>query len=332
MKVLIAGAWTGWMGLHLRHFAQGFEACNAAVIPADYHEMSRSLGFALPKSWAAEQRNRSLEKLVRQTAPDLILFAASWKFDMMRLRSYFNGPAAVYDYDGPRRATPEQFLHFKASSIAVLTVSRSWQAALAAHNIDARYLPHGVDTGYYAPGNATERELRLFSAPVSYIGRATDRRAEFCRAVSDLGLALYGSRWSSHPGSLPLKHAGCIRLDRDVCDRELVSIYRNSALMINILQEPLHEFQTILSLQCFAIPAAGACLAAEYVQEMEESFETGKEILSFRTPEELRELALRCAKEPGFVRAVGDAGRKRCIACHTHRHRAEAILKQFLPD
>ncbi len=260
----------------------------------------------------------------------MVLFASSCKFDVGRLRSYFRGTAVIYDYDGPRRRTPEEFLRYKENSVAILTVSQYWKRMLAEINIDSVYLPHGTDTSYYAPANEAEYDDPFFAAPVSYIGRATGRRVAICRAANIPGLALYGDRWSSHPDGKALKNAGNIRLDRNVNGRELVSIYRRSNVMINILQEPLNDFRTILSLQCFAIPSAGSCLAAEYVEEAEECFEPGKEILLFRTPEELRELVMRCIRELEYARAVGEAGRKRCIACHTHRHRAEAVIRNFL--
>ena len=97
--------------------------------------------------------------------------------------------------------------------------------------------------------------------------------------------------------------------------------------MINVLQEPLDEFQTILSLQCFAIPSTQGCLCAEWVEEFPESFEEGKEVFTFRTKEELSELVPRILKDKDLVRKVGEAGRKRCLAEHTHTHRAEQILK-----
>ena len=121
----------------------------------------------------------------------------------------------------------------------------------------------------------------------------------------------------------------CARLSRNVAGRELVKIYQASDAMINILQEPLDRFRTILSLQCFAIPSTGRCLIAEYVEEAEAAFEPGKEILLFRTPEELLARVEQCLAEPGFAEAVGAAARRRCLACHTHDHRV-AELERLL--
>ena len=65
------------------------------------------------------------------------------------------------------------------------------------------------------------------------------------------------------------------------------------------------------------------------MEEAEAAFEPGKEILLFRSPEELLAQVERCLAEPGFAEAVGGAARRRCLACHTHDHRV-AKLERLL--
>ena len=319
MKILFVGSWQGWMGLHLRHFSAAFAFAGHEVFYADYTVMRQFAGLRI-RAFEQELLDRRLEKQVRKHCPDLILFAASWKFDLRRLRTYYRGLIVVYDYDGPRRRDVQDFL--SAGPVDLwLTVSRWTERNLLANGCPCRYLPHGVDTDYYAPGEVSESERRQFGANVSYIGRATDRRAELCSQIADAGLALYGDRWRQYPS--------CDRYDRlrrNVSDRELVSIYRASTAVLNILQEPLDQYRTILSLQCFAVPASGGCLIAERVEEFSEAFEEGKEVLTFGDPEEFRAQIERVLRDPAEARRVGEAGRIRCLACHTHRHRVEELL------
>ena len=159
------------------------------------------------------------------------------------------------------------------------------------------------------------------------MGRATARRARFCRAIADRKPALYGRRWRKLPECRDSILAECVRTRSDVIGRDIVTIYRASRCMINILQEPLCDYHTILSLQLFAIPATGTPLVAEEVEELADAFEPGREILSFRTPEEMAEQVERLLRDPRTAAAIGAAGRARCLRSHTHDRRTEELLR-----
>jgi glycosyltransferase involved in cell wall biosynthesis len=315
MKILLVGNYCGWMKLHLEHITASFQKAGCEVIAADYHKMERWCGLKLGK-WEDEYRQRELEKLVKKVRPDICFFAGSCKFDFARLKSYWNGVPVFHDYDGPRRNKPDDYYQYGRNGI-YLTVSRYIERELKKAGENVFYVPHGVDTDYYSPENSGSKP---YNAECSYIGRATPRRVEFC-SVLNCDLALYGERWKK------TDLAPLCREKKDIQGMELVGVYKDSQMMINILQEPLDKLKTILSLQCFAIPSTQGCLCAEWVEEFPEAFEEGKEIFTFKTKEELSELAPRILKDKEICRKVGEAGRKRCLAEHTHFHRAQQILK-----
>ena len=88
MKILLVGSWQGWMGLHLRHFSAAFAFAGHEVFYADYTVMRQFAGLRI-RAFEQELLDRRLEKQVRKHCPDLILFVASWKFDLRRLRFHF---------------------------------------------------------------------------------------------------------------------------------------------------------------------------------------------------------------------------------------------------
>ena len=146
----------------------------------------------------------------------------------------------------------------------------------------------------------------------------------YCSAIADCGLTVYGKRWCNEEACAPggvLEHA--IRYRRDVTPEEVRSIYRSSGAIINILREGMD----LLSLQGFDVPACGACLCNEMLPDLETFFDIGSEILTFASPEELREIVQRINREPDFARKIGENGRKRCLTQYTFKHRAERILK-----
>ncbi len=97
--------------------------------------------------------------------------------------------------------------------------------------------------------------------------------------------------------------------------------------MVNMLREPLDKPPTIMSLQVFAVPSCGTCLLTEWVEELEDAFEPGKELLAFKSPDEFAELAARYSKEPDLFKEIGENGRKRCLAEHSHQMRAIELVK-----
>ena len=324
MRVLMLGKNSSWMGLHLSHIEAAFRRRGHDIRVGDYHRMATLCGIPLPREMAREQLQRSLEHLVKRFQPDLIYCVASWKYDFPRLKSYFKGVVAIHDLDGPRSPLPEVLAGFREADLP-LTASRYMVRLAEEQGVTAYYLPSAADPDYYAPTTLTARESRLFSAPVSYIGRATERRVKYCSLLKEKGLALYGNRWRNHRAAREAGLDRCARLDRNVAGRELVKIYQASGSVINILQEPLEHYLTILSLQCFAVPSTGKCLVAEWVEEAEEAFEPDREILLFRTPEELLSQEERCLGDPEFARKIGEAARRRCLECHTHDHRVAEI-------
>lgn len=330
MRILMLGKMSSWMGLHFSHIQSAFQHRGHEVLGVDYHRMV-SCWIPLSKAMEDEWRQRALEKIVRSFAPDLIYCLASWKYDFQRLKSYYKGLVAIHDLDGPRRLSPYDQDAFSQVDLP-LTASKYMVRHFAEKGIRLYYLPSAVDTAYYAPMKMTEKERKAFSAPFSYIGRATERRAEYCKHLVNKGIALYGNRWKTNKSAISAGLGRCVRLKRDVKGLELVKIYQCSTAVLNIQQEPLDQFRSILSLQCFAVPATGGCLIADYVEEADEAFEIGKEILVFRTKEELLELSEKCVKDPAFARSIGEAGRIRCQKCHTHEKRVtelEGLLSSF---
>ncbi len=106
-------------------------------------------------------------------------------------------------------------------------------------------------------------------------------------------------------------------------------MYNASTVVLNILREPFAQKRTIMNLQVFSVPACGTCLLTEWVQELEQAFEPDTEILVFKDRSEFIEKANKYAFETKSAQKIGDAGRRRCLAHHTHKHRALELLKQL---
>lgn len=77
----------------------------------------------------------------------------------------------------------------------------------------------------------------------------------------------------------------------------------------------------------FDVPAAGAFVLTDWREQMDELFEPGKEIICYREPGEVPELARWWLAHPDARRKVVAAGRKRVLACHTWEARLRTMLE-----
>jgi spore maturation protein CgeB len=82
-----------------------------------------------------------------------------------------------------------------------------------------------------------------------------------------------------------------------------------------------------LNCRAFEIAGAGGLQLLEHRPVIEECFEPGKEVLVYRTYQELLDQIERAKKYPAEMVAVREAGAKRALAEHTYRHRLTEILR-----
>lgn len=122
---------------------------------------------------------------------------------------------------------------------------------------------------------------------------------------------------------------------QSVTDSEMNSLYSNFALSLNItelrdtfcLHTPVHK----VHLRAFEIPMAGGLQFANYNEELALYFEDGKEIVFYRSKEEMIDKAKYYlnAKHSTEVLQMKKNARKRAEAEHTWFHRFDKILKSI---
>ena len=88
----------------------------------------------------------------------------------------------------------------------------------------------------------------------------------------------------------------------------------------------------IIKVGLFDFLAAGALVAADYIPEIEEYLEPGREILTFRNTDELVALVEHCRTHPEEAKAVREAGRARVLREHTWRALWPGLLGSIAAD
>ncbi len=140
------------------------------------------------------------------------------------------------------------------------------------------------------------------------IGRAHRDRIEPVRALRErFNVHVYGEGWEN-----------CGVPSRGVIyGRELMAAL-NSALVTLIFSRSPGGYG-VIKVGLFDFLAAGAVVATDYIPELPQYLEPGREILTFRNVEELVALVERCRTHPEEAAAIRAAGRARVLRDHTWR-------------
>jgi len=155
------------------------------------------------------------------------------------------------------------------------------------------------------------------------------RRVEFIQSLLDshrVGkMAIFGdAAWKDRlrlngelkDGSLELQPPADYYLD-------LPGIYRSAGAVLNLtgLQMP-----TALNQRCYDVPAAGGLLITDEREALSEQFNPGKEIIPYRTRDEMLDKWNFYQDHPAERQSVIEAGKRRVLQEHTYQHRMEQAL------
>ena len=80
----------------------------------------------------------------------------------------------------------------------------------------------------------------------------------------------------------------------------------------------------------FEVPATGAALLTEHTEELENCFDIGKEILTFKTHHELIDKVNFLSRKPGEVEKISSRGFERVKADHDSKIRLRALLEKIV--
>ena len=79
----------------------------------------------------------------------------------------------------------------------------------------------------------------------------------------------------------------------------------------------------------FDVPACGAFLLTDHQESMEGLFEVGKEVVTYKDPGEIADLARFYLRNDAARETIAMKGRERVLAEHTYKHRIGTILRRL---
>lgn len=162
-----------------------------------------------------------------------------------------------------------------------------------------------------------------FDNPVILLGEraASNHRLDTMRELTPLGLDLWGDLgWEEVEGANYRGPAGHTH--------EITQIY--NAARINIDVGRVYQ-PDIVTMRVFDVLACGGFLIAEHSPVLEELFEVGVELETFKTTEELRTKVRHYLDHPEEAERIAAAGRAAVLARHRFGARVDQMLSSVLP-
>lgn len=298
------------LGWQVRFFAyqSGFEI-RRAFQRYDYFNLA---AFVPP---ANRVLNRLLVRRCRQWRPNLVFVTKGETLlpgvvsEIRRLGIV----AAHWSTDDPLgRHHPANTIRNIAEYDWVFTWDRDPARILRARGLAAFYLPDAAPD-VFTPDARVARDL-----PLTFIGQYSPKRERVLKPLVPLGLAVWGNGWRA------CRSRALRRRHRREFSREmrLVELYRRSLLTVNphdVQVFACTNFRTFEALACDTLPLT------EHNDELHNLFDVGREVVTYRSPEELREKARYYLARPEEALAVARAGRLRVDAEHRILHRIAAV-------
>jgi glycosyltransferase involved in cell wall biosynthesis len=179
----------------------------------------------------------------------------------------------------------------------------------------ASLLPHAFNPRIFTSDAALPRRNELL-----FIGSYSFQRASICQQIQ-IPCRIIGPKWSRMPGSVHLIESRKIPLQK------VAELYLGTRSVLNI-----QSFDNVingLNMRTFEAAGCGAAVLNDYLTDLPELFEPEREILTYRSIDELNEYAQKLHNDETFTKTLAEAGRKRAEREHTYRHRAKQIVNDL---
>jgi len=181
------------------------------------------------------------------------------------------------------------------------------------------YLPHAANTDYYRP-LAAGKEI-----PIFFVGNWSSRRQKFIEAILPFSPIICGPRWrQNNLTNFPVLK--CLR-QRNLSPVRVNERYNQSRIVLNMnVIDPPPDMVGWFNQRVFDVPASGTFLLTEYEKGLEELYNIGEEVETFRTTEELKDKVAYYLNNEAARERIARKGYERVMRLGTWEHRLRDIF------
>jgi spore maturation protein CgeB len=280
--------------------------------------------------WASLHRgfpsleNRSFDVLVRRAKaqqPELVLITYGLMPPQVvaRLREECGAKVACWFTDSIANLHRQYLLAspFDALFLKDPFMVRTFREKLG---LNAHYLPEACNPLWHKRVEVSDAERATFGCDVAGVGSFHYYRARMLEAFEGYNLKIWGS--SSPPWiNSPIK--GCYT-NHFVAEAEKAKALLSAKILVNTV-----HYCEIEGVNCTLFEAAGcgAFQIADWKPSLPELFEPEREVVTFRTRQELKEKVDYYLAHPSECREIADRAYARAHREHTYEKRLEKMLE-----
>ncbi|GBC99889.1 Spore protein YkvP [bacterium HR17] len=201
------------------------------------------------------------------------------------------------------------------------TIDRGWVQKVQALGYRAEHLPYGCDPEVHKKVSLSPMERKEFEADLCYVGRLDDRGTMLGKlAINSYRMKVWGYGWERTPVQSLRPYVVGSALD----ETGMVKAFNAARTVLNL--QPT-QLITGVNFKTHEIAGCGAFQLTDFKPELPEMYEPGKEIVYFRSFEELKELIDRYLRDERERRRIAEAAQKRAYSEHTLDHRAKRLIE-----
>ncbi|OIQ80821.1 hypothetical protein GALL_374210 [mine drainage metagenome] len=264
---------------------------------------------------AAAVMAESLRQRIRAFQPDLIVFVlGAWPPELIYQAALEAGPGAIRvawvgDVFGSAESVFAGYMDW------IFCTDTYFMDLVREYGFDtpASYLPLALDPSRFYPRDTPR------SDKIVYVAKSSPGRAAMVSRI-EKPLTLYGRRWRRLHAPQHEIHPHHLSLEK------LPEVYASSRAVLNLKNE-LNVVRGV-NQRSFEPYGCKTPVLNDDVEDLPLCLEPGREILVYHSLDELHELHAKLTADPGFARAVGEAGYRRVMAEHTYAHRAHEMLRK----
>ncbi|HNY71949.1 MAG TPA: glycosyltransferase [Syntrophales bacterium] len=181
------------------------------------------------------------------------------------------------------------------------------------------YLPLAADDELFQHLDMSEDERAKWSFDVCFVGMPYDNRIEILNALSGFHLGVFGDYWERYRDKMVGDYY------RGKASGETVrKIYGASKIVLNI-NHP--QSRHGVNARTFEIPCCGAFEIVNHVHGLEDLFAVGKEIVCYKSEEELKSLVTYYLAHDEEREAIVAKGHQRVMREHTWFNRVKDVIE-----
>lgn len=234
----------------------------------------------------------------------------------------------------PDTVVPEWLPSYVKSSDIFFTMSEGLIEEFKKYNPRVFWLTQAFEPSFFEIFSITEADRRLFSADVAFVGNLGSKpyylqRRDYLKNIINEGFQLkwWGPKIPKKLSTIPLilGKLGRSYGGKFVRGEEYAKVAKLSKIFLALDAQP--HIRKSMSARMYTAVGCGAFYICQHIDGIEEVLEPGKEIVTFRSGQEMIDMIRYYVKNAELRKKIAEAGSRRVLKEHTYEIRMGQMLR-----